>query len=293
LNLLEIRDNKKISAAANSLDCTFDCSIDANLVREIIIDQSKRAGVGHIGSALSVADIIACLYGGVLRIADSKDPERDRFVLSKGHAALALYAALHLRGRISKESLDTFCGDGSALGVHPELVCPGVDFATGSLGQGLSFAVGAALAAKCQRSSRRAFALLSDAECNEGSVWEAIMFAAHHQLDNLIVIVDVNKQQAFGYTKDIIDLSPLADRWRAFNWDVHEVDGHDIEQMTDTIAAFENSKTSRKSAPHVLLARTVFGKGVSFMEHQIKWHYSPLSDAEYAQAKKEIRSTQA
>ena len=168
----------------------------AKQIRRVILDQSKRAHVGHIGSALSIADIIAALYGGVLRVSDPKDPERDRFVLSKGHAMLAVYAALFLKAWLKPEELNSYCGDGSLLGVHPECGLRGVDFASGSLGQGLPMAAGAALAARLQRSPRRAFALLSDAECNEGSVWEAVMFAAHHRLANLVAIVDLNGQQA-------------------------------------------------------------------------------------------------
>lgn len=267
-------------------------AVTANRLREIIIDQSMRAKVGHIGSALSVADIVACLYDGVMKV-DGQDPhnaDRDRFILSKGHAALAVYAALHLRGFIDEATLNTFCADGSALGVHPELVCPGIDFATGSLGQGLSFAVGAALAAKRQNSQRRAFALISDAEMNEGSVWEAVMFAAHHKLDNLVAIVDVNGQQAFGHTRDVIDLSPLEARWRAFNWNVHVIDGHNVPSMTKTISELNSGPNGRPMpGPHVLLAQTVFGKGVSFMERQIKWHYSPLNQEEYLQAKEDLR----
>ncbi len=259
--------------------------VSAKRIREIIIDQSYRAHVGHIGSALSVADIVACLYGTVLNVPHPSDRERDRFVLSKGHAALAVYAALYLRGWISEEELNSFCGDDSNLGVHPEFSCPGIDFATGSLGQGLSFAAGAALAAKLQRSTRRAFAVISDAECNEGSLWETIMFAAHHQLNNLVAIMDLNGQQAFGYTKDVIDLSPIDQRWRAFNWDVHIVDGHDIQQMAAVIA----NLNYQSGQPHVLIARTIFGKGVPYMEHQIKWHYNPLSDSDYKQAKEELR----
>jgi transketolase len=146
--------------------------------------------------------------------------------------------------------------------------------------------VGAALAARMQRSSRRVFVLLSDAECNEGAVWEAIMFAAHHQLANLVAIVDLNGQQAFGYTGDVLSLSPLAERWRAFDWDVHEVDGHDVDGLAQTVT---NMNTER-GAPHVLIARTTFGKGVSYMESQIKWHYLPMSDAQYAQALDEIKA---
>jgi transketolase len=258
--------------------------VSGGKIRRIILEQAKRAKVGHIGSALSVADIIATLYGGVLRLATPEDPQRDRFVLSKGHAALALYAALHLRGWLSFEDLNNYCGDDTLLGVHPEHALRGVDFATGSLGQGLSMACGAALAARLQDSPRRVFALVSDAECNEGSQWEAVMFAAHHQLANLIAIVDLNSQQALGYTDDVLSLSPLSERWRAFGWDVHEVDGHDSAALADMIASLD----TREGYPHVLIARTVFGHGVSFMEREIKWHYWPMSDAEYEQALRDI-----
>jgi transketolase len=195
-----------------------------------------------------------------------------------------VYAALALRGWLPPAQLDTYCGDGSVLGVHPEHVLPGVDFSTGSLGHGLSFAVGAALAARMQRSPRRAFVLLSDAECNEGSVWEAVMFAAHHRLSSLVALIDLNGQQALGYTDEVLSLSPMADRWRAFGWDVHEVDGHDTDGLVETIARLDTTS----GPPHVLVARTVFGKGVSYMERQIKWHYSPMSDEEYRRALAEI-----
>ena len=260
--------------------------ISGNALRRIILEQSKRAGVGHIGSALCIADLVSTLYGEVLKIDNPSDQDRDRFVLSKGHAALALYAALHLRGWITTEELNTFCGNGTRLGVHPEIQLPGVDFSTGSLGQGLSFATGAALAARLQKSKRRVFALLSDAELNEGSTWEAAMFAAHHKLANLVAIVDVNGQQAFGYTKDVINLEPLKERWSSFGWDAVEVDGHDTDALKAAIASFNLSQ----GAPHVVLANTIFGKGVSFMESQIKWHYSPLSDQEFQQAMSEVRT---
>jgi transketolase len=249
-------------------------------IRRIILEQSKRANVGHIGSGLSVADILAALYGGVLNLPALDHPDRDRFILSKGHAVLALYAALHLRGWLTAERLATYCGDGSILGVHPEHALPGIDFSSGSLGQGLSIGAGAALAARLGASARRVFVLVSDAECNEGSLWEAIMFAAHHRLANLVAIVDLNGQQALGYTENVMSLAPMADRWRAFKWDVHEVDGHDVAGMAATIARLD----TRAGAPHVLVARTVFGRGVSFMERQIKWHYWPMSDDEYRQA---------
>ncbi|HKP53414.1 MAG TPA: transketolase [Chloroflexia bacterium] len=257
-------------------------------LRRIILEQSRRANVGHIGSALSIADIVAALYGTVLSIPDCDDPTRDRFVLSKGHAALAVYAALFLKGWLTEEDLDMYCGDGTAVGVHPEHALKGVDFSTGSLGHGLSVGAGAALAARLQDSTRRVFVLLSDAECNEGSVWEAAMFAAHRRLSNLIAIVDLNGQQALGYTKQIMDLSPMADRWRAFGWDAHEVDGHNVDEIAETIAGLDTSS----GPPHVLIANTVFGRGVSYMESQIKWHYWPMSPDEYAQALDEIGALQ-
>jgi len=253
-------------------------------IRRSILTQSKRANVGHIGSALSVVDLLAALYGGVLRARSASDPDRDRLVLSKGHAALALYSTLHATGRMSDSDLDSFCTDGSAVATHPEHIISWVDFSTGSLGMGLSFAVGAALAARIQGSRRRAFVLLSDAECNEGAVWEAAMFAAHHGLENVIAIVDLNGQQALGYTRDVLDLAPLATRWRAFGWDVHETDGHDLDALTHTLESVDAVVTK----PHVILARTTFGKGVSYMESTIAWHYLPMSDDQFAQAMSEL-----
>lgn len=254
------------------------------------MEQSKRANVGHIGSALSIVEIINALYDGTLQIAAPNDPDRDRFVLGKGHAALALYAAFYLKGWLSQAQLNTYCGDATELGVHPEHILPGVDFSTGSLGQSLPMATGAALAARLQKSSRRVFALLSDAECNEGAVWEAIMFAAHHRLANLIAIVDLNGQQAFGYTEQVLSMSHMAERWAAFGWDVHEVDGHNVAQIRTTIANLETAFNNPGAKPHVLIAHTTFGKGVSYMENLIKWHYLPMSDADYQTAIQEVVS---
>jgi transketolase len=253
-------------------------------IRRTILTQSKRAHVGHIGSALSVVDLLVVLYGGVMRASSATDPDRDRFVLSKGHAALALYSTLNATGRMSDRDLASFCADGSPVATHPEHVLPWVDFSTGSLGLGLSFAVGAALAARLQGSRRRTFVLLSDAECNEGSVWEAAMFAAHHELGNVVALVDVNGQQALGYTHDVLDLAPLADRWQAFGWDVHDVDGHDLGSLAHTLL----QTASNTSNPHVILASTTFGKGVSYMENTIAWHYLPMSDDQFAQAMSEL-----
>lgn len=253
-------------------------------IRRIILEQSKRANVGHIGSALSIVDIIVALYAHILRINGCDDPGRDRFILSKGHAALALYAMLFLKGWITETELNTYCGDNSLLGTHPEYALRGIDFSTGSLGMGLSVGAGSALAARLHRSNRRVFVLISDAECNEGSTWESVMFAAHHHLSNLFTVIDLNGQQAFGYTDQVLSLTPMAERWRAFNWDVHEVDGHDIEDITQTITRIDTAT----GKPHVLIAHTTFGKGISYMENQIKWHYLPMTDEEYKQALKEI-----
>lgn len=258
----------------------------AHDVRRLILEQSKRAYVGHIGSAMAIADIVTLLYDRLLKDQNPDSPDRDRVVLSKGHAALALYAALHLNGHITAADLDTYCGDGGLLGVHPEPELKGVDFATGSLGQGLSIGAGAALAARIQGSKRRVFVVNSDAECNEGSIWEAVMFAAQHKLANLVSIVDINAQQAFGYTRDVIDMEPMQDKWRAFGWDVHEVDGHDVDRM-ESIVTHLDFESGR---PHVLLARTTFGRGVSYMESEIKWHYLPMSDEQYAQALADIEA---
>jgi transketolase len=240
-------------------------------LRRLVIECSARAGVGHIGSALCICDIVAVLFSDILRGSGPSDPERDRFILSKGHAALALYAALHERGILSREELDGFCKDGSRLGVHPEHGVPGIEVATGSLGLGLSIGAGLALSAKVRGQAWRTYVLVSDAECNEGSLWEAVMFAAHHRLAGLTVVVDTNAMQALGRTADILDLEPADQRWRAFGWDAHVVDGHDERALRAVLA----SPPAR--APRAIIARTVIGKGVSFMEGKLESHYYPVS----------------
>jgi transketolase len=267
-------------------------------MRRMVLSQSRRAHVGHIGSCLCVVEILSALYSSVLRAASPGDPDRDRFILSKGHAGLALYAALVLRGWLEEAALETFCGDNTLLAVHPEVGVPGVDFSTGSLGQGLSIACGAALAARLQASGRRVFCLISDGELNEGSVWEAAMFAAHHRLSNLHAIVDSNGQQALGRTCDVMDTSNLAERWKAFGWRTEEVDGHSVPQLVAALAA-----PSASERPHMVVAKTVFGKGVSYMERGIpvtqthlpvqpvNWHYLPMSEHEYRLAMEELEQS--
>lgn len=250
-------------------------------IRRIVIEQSYRSHHGHIGCSLSIAEIVCAIYGTLLRASGPKDSLRDYFVLSKGHAALALYASLFLKGWLTRNQLNSYCDENSLLGVHPEHELSGVEWSTGSLGQGLPVASGLALASHLKNNDRKVYALLSDAECNEGSVWEAAMFAGHHKLSNLTVIVDWNGQQALGKTSTILNQLNLVERWAAFGWDAVEVDGHDL-------AALCSSAAKIGTKPKVLLAKTIFGKGVSFMENQIKWHYLPLSELDYHAAMEEL-----
>jgi transketolase len=251
-------------------------------IRKSIIEESYRAGMGHIGSSLSIADILAVLFGEVLQL--DRGDDRDRLILSKGHAALALYAALAATGQISADELATFCSDGTRLGAHPDHVVPGIDFSTGSLGLGVSLGVGAALGARMRGSERRSIVLISDAELNEGSVWEAAMFAAHHRLGRLIVILDLNGQQGLGYTRDVLNLEPVGGLWNQLGWKVDEVDGHDLGQLNDCLA----NQGDVDAPPHLVVAKTIFGRGVSYMASRIEWHYLPLSDEDFARAMEEL-----
>lgn len=242
-------------------------------LRRWIIDQSLESHVGHIGSALSIVEMIAVLWGHILRDVGSEQPDRDRFILSKGHAALALYSALRYRGLIDADTFHTFCNDGSPLAAHPEFSIPGVEISTGSLGQGLSVGCGLALGLRQQGSAARVYVLMSDAECNEGQVWEAAMFAAHRGLGNLIVLVDLNGLQALGQTADVVDMQPMAQRWRSFGWQTQEVDGHDEADLLQALT----SAGQPSCTPSLLVAHTRLGKGVSFMENRLEWHYRPLT----------------
>jgi transketolase len=224
-------------------------------IRRIVIQQSKRANVGHIGSALSVADIVAALYGGVLKLPALDAPDRDRFVLGKGHSVLAVYAAMFLRGDLAQTELDRYCADGSILGVHPDRGGAGLDISTRAHGVGGPGGVGAALAARLHGSDRRVYVLVSDAECNEGSVWEAAMYAAHHRQGRLTVVVDLTGQQALGKTADVLSLTPMVERWRAFGWNAAEIDGHDVAGLATALAA----PTAADGPPRVFDARTTFG----------------------------------
>ena len=244
----------------------------ARALRRWIIEQSLASNVGHVGSALGVVDIMAALWCGVMVDAGTARPDRDRFILGKGHAALSLYAALRWKRLLDEQTYGTYCRDGSVLGVHPESVLPGVDVSTGSLGHGLSIGCGLALAFLKKKKAARVYALLSDAECNEGQVWEAAMFAAHHRLANLTVVVDLNGQQALGPTREILERSAQAAIWSAFAWEALEVDGHDAESLVSELL-----RPPSGERPRALVARTVLGKGVSFMEGRVEWHYRNLT----------------
>lgn len=259
-------------------------------MRQRVLEIIYRANASHIGSCFSSVDLLAVLYNGVLRV-DPKNPnwdERDRFILSKGHAAAAIYSVLAEKGFFPKEWLDTYCQDGSKLGghiTHNEI--PGVEVSTGSLGHGLSIGCGMALAAKRDSKNHRVFVLLSDGECDEGSVWEASLFAAQQKLDNLCAIIDYNKLQGFGEVSETINLEPFAKKWEAFNWSIREIDGHNYEQIDETLKTIP----IKKNNPTVIIAHTIKGKGVSFMENKLSWHYKSPNMEEYDKAMYELEKT--
>lgn len=258
----------------------------ATRIRAHALRMTHQARSSHIGGCLSATDLLVVLYGKVLKL-DLTRPnwsDRDRFVLSKGHAAAAFYATLAEQNFFPLGWLDTYCQDGSPLGGHATYGIPGVEVSTGSLGHGLSIACGMALASKRDGQSYRVFVLLSDGECDEGSTWEAVLFAHHHRLDNLVAIVDYNKIQSFGTVKEVLDLEPLADKWQAFGWAVKEINGHDFGQIEAALLTvpFESGK------PSSIIAHTVKGKGVSFMENQLAWHYKFPDDEQLRQALAEL-----
>lgn len=245
-----------------------------------------RARASHIGSALSICDIVATLYGQVMHLQPDQPAatKRDRFILSKGHACVAVYAALAETGFFPKDNLLRYGQDHSELMNHISHKVPGVEFSTGSLGHGLPFGTGKALAARKSAQNWRTFVLLSDGELGEGSNWEAMMFAAHHQLDNLVAIVDYNKLQSLTTIEQTLRVEPLADKARAFGWAVREVDGHDHAKLAELLGAlpWEAGK------PSFLIAHTIKGKGVSFMENKVEWHYKSPSPEQLAQALEEL-----
>ena len=258
----------------------------AKTVRRHALRMVHRAKASHIGSALSIADIVAVLYGRVLHVdpANPRLADRDRFILSKGHACVAVYAALAARGFFPEEDLLRYGQDHSELMNHISHKVPGVEFSTGSLGHGLPFGVGKALAAKRRGQAWRTFVVLSDGEWGEGSNWEACMFASHHQLDNLVAVIDYNKLQSLTTVAETLGLEPLADKLAAFGWAVREVDGHDHAALADALGG----SPWVPGKPSVVIAHTTKGKGVSCMENTVKWHYSSPNDAQLAQALSEL-----
>jgi len=261
----------------------------AKRIRLHALRMTSKSGASHVGAAFSCADILAVLYSRVLNVdpLNPSWPLRDRFVLSKGHAGSALYAVLAECGFFSVEKLETHYMDGSDLCGHvSHKGVPGVEVSTGSLGHGLALAAGMAYAGKLDGLWHRVFALLSDGECDEGSTWEAILFAAHHQLDRLVTIVDYNKIQSLAPVSETIGLEPFAQKWSSFGWAVKEVDGHNHEALADALRSVPFSI----GKPSCLLAHTLKGKGVSFMENTVLWHYRVARGAEFDAALAELES---
>lgn len=260
----------------------------ARRMRGHALNMVHRAKASHIGSALSICDIVASLYAKVLCVdpRHPTSPQRDRFILSKGHACVAVYAALAETGFFPKEDLLKYGQDHSVLMNHVSHKVKGVEFSTGSLGHGLPFGTGKALAAKRTGQSWRTFVLLSDGELGEGSNWEALMFAAHHRLDNLIAIIDYNKLQSLTTVEKTLGIEPLADKARAFGWSVREVDGHNHAELEASLC----STPWEAGKPSFLIAHTLKGKGVSFMENSVDWHYKSPSAEQLAQALKEVEN---
>lgn len=260
----------------------------ARRMRANALRMVQRARASHIGSALSICDIVAVLYGQVMQLDPSQPAwvERDRFILSKGHACVAIYAALAEAGFITEADLLSYGQDHSMLMNHISHKVPGVEFSTGSLGHGLSFGVGKALAAKKRGQTWRTFVQLSDGELGEGSNWEALMFAAHHGLDNLVAIIDYNKLQSLTTVEKTLRIEPLADKMRAFGWAVREVDGHDHQALSEALAG----APWQSGQPSVLIAHTIKGRGVSFMENSVDWHYRSPDAEQLEQALKELQA---
>lgn len=257
-------------------------------IREKIIDLTVIAGGGHIGGALSMVEILVALYYYSLSLdpANPEWPERDRFILSKGHGALGLCPVLADRGYFSEELMSNFNGLNSPFGMHPDMhKIPGIEMSTGSLGHGLSIAVGCALAAKLDKASWRTFCLLGDGELDEGMVWEAAMSASKFQLGNLVAVVDRNGFSLDGPTEEIMPLEPLKDKWTSFGWNVMEIDGNN---MAEVLTAFELLSASPSNQPQCIIAKTIKGKGVSFMENMAEWHYGGLDDEKAEEIKGKI-----
>jgi transketolase len=262
-------------------------------LRETIIRAIKAGNRGHVGSSFSLVEIFRVLYDDILKF-DAKTPRwpgRDRCILSKGHGCLALYAVLADKGFFPEAELWKFCKADGILGGHPEYgKVPGVEASTGSLGHGLAIGLGMAINARFEKASHRVFVVISDGESNEGSMWEAAMCAAKHKLSNLVVLCDYNKQQSYGTTYEVLDLEPLADKWRAFGFAVEEADGHDVEQLRGALkrTPFDSNK------PSIIICHTIKGKGISFCENNLNWHHkTKITDEEFDSLLKALEESNA
>lgn len=260
----------------------------ANILRQDVIKISYHGNVGHIGSALSIVDILTGLYFASAKVYPKQPdyPNRDRIILSKGHACAALYSALYRKGFFPKATLNTYHQNNTLLAGHPEIHIPGVDASSGSLGHGLAIASGMALAGKINQADYKVFAILSDGECDEGSTWEAALVAAHNHLNHLIAIIDYNRLQAFGRTNKVVNLEPFPQKWESFGWRVKVIDGHNLTQIVNAL----NSPLS-KTKPTAIICRTVLGKGVSFMENKQEWHYLNPTTDQFNQAIQELKTS--
>lgn len=262
----------------------------ANLVRNQILEMIVSAGKGHIGGALSCTDILVTLYyGGILRLNPTNKNwnNRDRFILSKGHSCASLYAILSDLGYFPVSELQNYQKQGCILRGHPDRKIPGVEVDSGSLGHGLGIGAGLALSAKMDKKDFLTFVLLGDGECYEGSIWEAGMFAAHHKLNNLIGIIDYNGLSVTDAIKDCLDIEPLGDKWKAFGWDVAIVDGHSFEELFST---FSSSRKRKSDKPLMIIANTIKGKGVSFMEKNLDFHHSVPKGEQIEIARRELKN---
>lgn len=255
-------------------------------IRKTALEMVYKARASHIGGALSMADLLAVLYGEFLRIdpGNPGDPGRDRFLLSKGHACTGLYATLALKGFFPVEELKTYAEDGSRLLSHTSHKVPGIELSTGSLGHALPVACGLALASRRRQTDFHTWCMLSDGELNEGSNWEAILFAAHHRLTNLTLLIDYNKIQSFGTVEEVLGLEPLKEKFEAFGWETTEIDGHNHEAIRQAFARAGQPG----NRPLCIVAHTVKGKGVSYMENKLLWHYRSPSEAEFQTALNEL-----
>lgn len=257
-------------------------------IRKLVLEMCVRAGTGHVSSCFCCAEILVSLYYGGILMFKPDEPKwevRDRFVLSKGHASPILYAILADLGFFPKEELNKFCRADGIFGVHLQNDVPGVEITSGSLGQGLGIAAGMAKAAKMDKKQCRIFTLLGDGECYEGSIWEAAMFASHHSLNNLVAIIDRNQMCVTGFTEQIVRLAPLDEKFRAFGWEARTIDGHSFEELLSALNRFSLGETDQ---PLAIIANTVKGKGVSFMENEPRWHGLAPCGKEAEKAKAEL-----